>query len=81
MKNYSIVKTGSEYVVLAGEQRVLKVASRRRAARLVLDAAELLAMQSKPESPPARGAHQSPVTAGSYLMPAKFLDHSRRFPY
>jgi hypothetical protein len=80
MKNYSIVKTGSEYVVLAGEQRVLRVASRRRAAKLVLDAAELLAMQSEPESPPARGDHQPRVIASSYLMHAKFLDDSRRFP-
>jgi hypothetical protein len=64
MKNYSIVKAGGEYVVLAGEQRVLKVASRRKAAKLVVDAAELLALQSEPGSPPARGTHQSGVTAG-----------------
>ena len=31
MKTYSIVKTGGEYVVLAGEQRVLKVGSRTQA--------------------------------------------------
>jgi hypothetical protein len=80
MKHYSIVKTGGEYVVLAGEQRVLKVASRRKAAQLVVDAAELLAMQSEPESPPAHAEHQSAVTAKSYLIPAKFLDASRRFP-
>jgi hypothetical protein len=65
MKTYSIVKTGGEYVVLAGEQRVLKVASRRKAAKLVVDATELLAMQSEPGLPPARGTHQSSVTAGS----------------
>ena len=80
MKTYSIVKSGGEYVVLAGEQRVLKVASRRKAARLIVDAAELLAMQSGPVSPPARGTHQSGVTAGSYLVPAKFLDDSGRLP-
>jgi len=42
MKNYSIVRIGNEYVVQAGENRVLKISSRRRAAKLVTDAAELL---------------------------------------
>ena len=42
MKNYSIVRVGDEYVVQAGEARILKVASRRQAARLVTDVAELL---------------------------------------
>jgi len=42
MKNYSIVRIGNEYVVQAGDQSVLKVASRRRAARLVTDADVLL---------------------------------------
>ncbi len=42
MKIYSIVRVENEYVVQAGEKSVLKVASRRRAARLVADAAELL---------------------------------------
>jgi hypothetical protein len=42
MKNYSIVRIGNEYVVQAGDESVLKVASRRRAARLVTDADELL---------------------------------------
>jgi hypothetical protein len=42
MKNYSIVRVGNEYVVLAGDKSVLKIASRRRAARLVTDAAGLL---------------------------------------
>jgi hypothetical protein len=51
MKNYSIVRVGHEYVVRADEESILKVASRRRAARLVSKAAELLDMQSKsPES-------------------------------
>ncbi|MBR1124047.1 hypothetical protein JQ628_21135 [Bradyrhizobium lablabi] len=48
MKNYSIAKIGSEYVVLAGDKHVLKVASRRKAAKLVVDAAELLSEQSAP---------------------------------
>jgi hypothetical protein len=42
MNNYSIVRVGNEYVVQFGETRILKVASRRQAARLVIDAAELL---------------------------------------
>jgi hypothetical protein len=42
MKNYSIVRIGNEYVVQADEKSILKFASRRRAARLVTDAAELL---------------------------------------
>jgi hypothetical protein len=45
MKNYSIVRIGNEYVVRADEKSVLKIASRRRAARLVTDAAELLDSQ------------------------------------
>ena len=43
MKNYSIVRIGNEYVVQADEKSVLKIASRRQAAKLVTDAAELLA--------------------------------------
>ena len=49
MKNYSIVRIGNEYVVQAGDESVLKVASRRRAARLVTDADELL--DSEPAVP------------------------------
>jgi hypothetical protein len=50
MKNYSIVRIGNEYVVQADEKSVLKIASRRRAARLVTDAAELLDSQPAPAS-------------------------------
>jgi hypothetical protein len=42
MKDYSIVRIGNEYVVQAGEKSVLRIASRRRAAKLVSDATELL---------------------------------------
>jgi hypothetical protein len=49
MKNYSIIRTGNEYVVRAGEKSVLKISSRRRAAKLVTDAAELL--QQQPAKP------------------------------
>jgi hypothetical protein len=48
MKKYSIVRIGSEYVVQAGETSILKVSSRRQAAKLVTDAAELL--QQEPAS-------------------------------
>jgi hypothetical protein len=47
MKNYSIVRIGHEYIVRADEESILKVNSRRRAARLVSEAAELLDMQSE----------------------------------
>ena len=49
MKNYSILRIGNEYVVQADEKSVLKVASRRKAARLVTDAAEL--MDAQPVAP------------------------------
>jgi hypothetical protein len=49
MKNYSIVRIGNEYVVQAGDESVLKISSRRRAARLVTDADELL--DSEPPLP------------------------------
>ena len=48
MKSYSIVRVGDDYVVQAEEKSVLKVASRRRAAQLVSDAAELLNAQPQP---------------------------------
>jgi hypothetical protein len=52
MTNYSIVRIGQEYVVQADEQSVLKVASRRRAAKLVSVAAELLDLHPVTELPP-----------------------------
>jgi len=50
MTNYSIIRIGNEYIVRAGEKSVLKIASRRRAAKLVTDA-ELLVQQ--PAASPA----------------------------
>ena len=47
MKNYSIVRVGDDYIVRAGNKNVLKVASRRRAAQIVTDAAELLNAQAE----------------------------------
>ena len=55
MKKYSIVRIGSEYVVQAGETSILKVSSRREAAKLVTDAAGLLQQQPAPavDEPPS----------------------------
>jgi hypothetical protein len=49
MKKYSIIRIGSEYVVQAGETSILKVSSRREAAKLV-DAAELLQQEPAPST-------------------------------
>ena len=57
MKKFSIVRIGQEYVVQAGEHSILKVSSRRQAARLVTEAAELL-----DQAPAADGA--SPACEG-----------------
>ena len=59
MKNYSIVRIGNEYVVQANQKSVLKISSRRKAARLVTDAAELLESQSPPPAPPDADAEPS----------------------
>jgi hypothetical protein len=59
MKNYSIVRIGNEYVVQANEKSVLKFASRRKAAKLVTDAAELLDSQSAPTLSPEAQAEPS----------------------
>ena len=61
MKSYSVVRVGNEYVVRAGEKSVLKVAGRRRAARLVTEAAELLDSRSAPLLSPE--AHAEPSIA------------------
>ncbi|UGV25470.1 hypothetical protein E0H22_07085 [Rhodopseudomonas boonkerdii] len=42
MKNYSIEKIGTDYVVKVADQSVMKMGSRRRAAQLVVEAQELL---------------------------------------
>jgi hypothetical protein len=55
MKKYSIVRIGSEYVVQAGKTSILKVSSRREAAKLVIDAAELLQQEPAPDA----GEHPS----------------------
>ena len=45
MKDYSIVRIGNDYVVQAGEKSLLKISSRRRAAKLVTEATGLLEQQ------------------------------------
>lgn len=59
MKNYSIIRIGNEYVVQAGENSVLKTSSRRRAARTVTDADELLQSQPAAVVPPDENAGPS----------------------
>jgi hypothetical protein len=70
MKNYSIVRIGNEYVVQAGDQSVLKVASRRRAAQLVTNAAELL------DSEPPLPAQTLPAQAAPSIACDSILDPS-----
>ncbi len=55
MTSYSFIKVGNDYVVQADDQRILKVASRRRAAQLVNEARGLLSAQAvaKPVDEPA----------------------------
>ena len=59
MRIYSIVRIGNEYVVQAGEKSILKITSRRRAARLVNDAAGLLDSRTAPQTPPEAEAESS----------------------
>jgi hypothetical protein len=42
MKRYSIVRAGNEYIVQADEKSIMRVSSRRKAVKLVNDAAGLL---------------------------------------
>jgi hypothetical protein len=59
MKNYSIVKVGNDYVVQAEEKNVLKMASRRMAAKLVAEASELLDSTTEPAAYPKANAAAS----------------------
>jgi hypothetical protein len=74
MARYSIRKQGEEYVVLAGDQSILRVTSRRKAAKLVVDAQELLSVQSAFPASAEQDGDQSAV------KDAKFLDDEERFP-
>jgi hypothetical protein len=60
MKDYSIVRIGNEYVVQAGANSVLKVASRRRAAELVTVAAGLLKQPLLPQVSDAPSISRDP---------------------
>ena len=75
MTRYSIRKHGSDYIVLADDQCILKVASRRKAAKLVVDAAELLSVQSA-----LRRLNRQKQSDQSPVKGAKFLDGEERFP-
>jgi hypothetical protein len=61
MKNYSIVRIGDGYIVQADEKSILKITSRRRAAKLVTQAAGLLQAQSA--SQPSPETHSGPSIA------------------
>jgi hypothetical protein len=51
MKSYSIIKVGNDYIVQANDKCILKVGSRRRAARLISDATGLLNALAVVEAP------------------------------
>jgi hypothetical protein len=68
LARYSIRKLGSDYVVLADDQSILKFTSRRKAAKLIADASELLSVHSA--SLPGH-EHDSDQSA---VKDAKFLD-------
>jgi hypothetical protein len=63
MTSYSIVRVGDDYVVRADDKSILKVASRRRAAQLVSNAAELLNALPPPEG-------EAPVEGSEPVPPA-----------
>ncbi|WP_429020586.1 hypothetical protein [Bradyrhizobium sp. I1.14.4] len=46
MPDYSIVRVGNEYIVLAGDESILKVSSRRRAVKIMTLAADLLGRET-----------------------------------
>jgi hypothetical protein len=60
MARCSIRKLGSEYVVLADDQCILKFTNRRKAEKLVADAGELLSVQSALPRRPARSPINRP---------------------
>ena len=74
MAHYSIRKQGCEYVVLADDQSILRFTSRRKAAKLVAVASELLSVQSASKPKHELDADQSAVKG------AKLLDGEGRFP-
>ena len=69
MKKYSIVRMGNEFVVQAGEKSILKIASRRRAVKLITDAAELLDRQPAPPVDDPSIARDLRIISGSTEVP------------
>jgi hypothetical protein len=59
MKNYSIIRVGNEYVVLADDKSILKTTSKRKAARFVTEATALLDSQPARHLPPKNDAESS----------------------
>ena len=55
MKHYSIVRVGNEYVVQSDANSILRVASRRAAARLIIEASELMESSEMSGSSPEPG--------------------------
>jgi hypothetical protein len=53
MKRYSIVRAGNEYIVQADEKSIMRVSSRRKAVKLVNDAAGLLDQAPSPDEAPS----------------------------
>jgi hypothetical protein len=81
MKNYSIVRIGDEYIVQANEKSILKITS--DALRSWWPKRLICCIRNPPRSHRRKRipVHQSPLIQGSYLIPTKRLDDSRRFPY
>lgn len=74
LTRYSIRKLDGEYVVLANDQSILRTNSRRKAAKIVVEAIELLSVQSPPLVDDLEQTDQSVVND------APVLDDSGRFP-
>jgi len=74
LARYSIRKLGSDYVVLADDQSILKFTSRRKAAKLIAEASELLSVQLDVADRAGQEPDQSAV------KDAKLLDGKGRFP-
>ena len=68
MNNYSIIRIGNEYIVQADEKSILKTTSRRRAAKIVTDASELLESQPIPQLPREASAEPS-ITRDPRVIP------------
>jgi hypothetical protein len=53
MRHFGIVKDGKTFIVQAEQRGVLKCASRRRAARTIADATDLMRVDAAPNPVPA----------------------------